>query len=474
MKNLFVKRTLSIVTAAALVLSAGTVPSFAYIERGDVIITGDSSYSMDIGETAAISISPYAEEHYPGCGMPECPESCEDKIIDRDGEESSCIVYVNGQPECVCAGRTMVMYNADVQVSSSDSSVAEAAYDGNGTVTISAKASGNAEISIEAAFREYNTANKTVSVNVKSEMEDNNDENTGGSGDNSSSDENTGGNSSNSSGGSSDNGNDSYGGGGSSDGTTSGGSSSSSGGGGSSGGGSGSNVSDNSDIDQPDDKTSADDGQAEDPSDENKNDAQDNNKTDVKYPVIDPIITPTVNFIDVSGWAEEYIMYLAQRGIVNGKTESSFAPNDMITRAEFVKILAGVAGADIITVSVSPFSDVAAGAWYAPYVAWASANGIVQGGNNGFSPNSNISRQDMAVMISRYVNTVSVNKLTPVNARITFDDNAEISSYAADAVAEMQQAGIIDGNGNNCFAPKDYATRAAACKMLAMVMQKTV
>ena len=69
MKNFFRKRTLSIAAVAALVLSSGTVPSFAYIERGDVTITGDSSYSMEIGETASISISPYAEEHYPGCGM---------------------------------------------------------------------------------------------------------------------------------------------------------------------------------------------------------------------------------------------------------------------------------------------------------------------------------------------------------------------------------------------------------------------
>ena len=165
--------------------------------------------------------------------------------------------------------------------------------------------------------------------------------------------------------------------------------------------------------------------------------------------------------------------YLAEKSIVSGKTANTFAPNDFVTRAEFVKIIAGVAGADVTSAAGSSFSDVDAGAWYAPYVAWAAENGIVTGSGDKFNPNSRITRQDMAVIIDRYVEKLAPKKLENVNDKVDFADNSSISSYAADAVASMQQAGIISGKGANNFAPKDNATRAEACKMLAMVMQKT-
>ena len=59
----------------AVMLLAGTfaVPSFAFIERGDVQINGESSYTLEVGETAELSITPYAEEHLPVCGMSDCP-----------------------------------------------------------------------------------------------------------------------------------------------------------------------------------------------------------------------------------------------------------------------------------------------------------------------------------------------------------------------------------------------------------------
>ena len=89
-------------------------------------------------------------------------------------------------------------------------------------------------------------------------------------------------------------------------------------------------------------------------------------------------------------------------------------PNDFVTRAEFVKIIAGVAGADVTSAAGSSFSDVDAGAWYAPYVAWAAENDIVTGSGDKFNPNSRITRQDMAVIIDRYV-----EKLAPKSWRMS-------------------------------------------------------
>lgn len=442
MKKRLWKRALCCAVSAAMVLSATAVSAFAYIDRGDVKIEGDSSYTLQVGETVELSVSPYAEEHYPGCQMPECPEICGEK---------NCIEYVNGQQECVCSGKEMQLFEAVVTVDSSDSGVAETSYDGNGSITITAKSAGDAEITITAALREYNTAEETVSVTVQD------DSGNGGSGNN----------------------------------------------GGSSGGGGSAETEQYTVIFESNggsvvEKQTVADGQKvsrpEDPTkegfvfegwytDSGMTTAYDFGSEVTKSFTLyakwtekdaDPI--PEISFQDVpsDAWYAEYVTYLAEKSIVSGKTENTFAPNDFVTRAEFVKIIAGVAGADVTSAAGSSFSDVDAGAWYAPYVAWAAENGIVTGSGDKFNPNSRITRQDMAVIIDRYVEKLAPKKLENVNDKVDFADNSSISSYAADAVASMQQAGIISEKGANNFAPKDNATRAEACKILAMVMQKTI
>ena len=458
MKKRLWKRALCCAVSAAMVLSATAVSAFAYIDRGDVKIEGDSSYTLQVGETVELSVSPYAEEHYPGCQMPECPEICGEK---------NCIEYVNGQQECVCNGKEMQLFEAAVTVDSSDSGVAETSYDGNGSITITAKSAGDAEITITAALREYNTAEETVSVTVQ----DDSGEQPGGGGD----DKDPGDDSGN--GGSGNNG-------------------------GSSGGGDSSETEQYTVIFKSNggsvvEKQTVADGQKvsrpEDPTkegfvfegwytDSGMTTAYDFGSEVTKSFTLyakwaekdaDPV--PEISFQDVpsDAWYAEYVTYLAEKSIVSGKTANTFAPNDFVTRAEFVKIIAGVAGADVTSAAGSSFSDVDAGAWYAPYVAWAAENGIVTGSGDKFNPNSRITRQDMAVIIDRYVEKLAPKKLENVNDKVDFADNSSISSYAADAVASMQQAGIISGKGANNFAPKDNATRAEACKMLAMVMQKT-
>lgn len=441
MKKRLWKRALCCAVSAAMVLSATAVSAFAYIDRGDVKIEGYSSYTLQVGETVELSVSPYAEEHYPGCQMPECPEICGEK---------NCIEYVNGQQECVCNGKEMQLFEAVVTVDSSDSGVAETSYDGNGSITITAKSAGDAEITITAALREYNTAEETVSVTVQD------DSGNGGSG-------NNGG---------------------------------SSGGGGSaeteqytvifeSNGGSvveKQTVADGQKVSRPEDPTKegfvfegwyTDSGMTT--AYDFGSEVTESFTLYAKWTEKDADPVPEISFQDVpsDAWYAEYVTYLTEKSIVSGKTENTFAPNDFVTRAEFVKIIAGVAGADVTSAAGSSFSDVDAGAWYAPYVAWAAENGIVTGSGDKFNPNSRITRQDMAVIIDRYVEKLAPKKLENVNDKVDFADNSSISSYAADAVASMQQAGIISGKGANNFAPKDNATRAEACKMLAMVMQKT-
>lgn len=184
-----------------------------------------------------------------------------------------------------------------------------------------------------------------------------------------------------------------------------------------------------------------------------------------------PVQEVTFSDVPSDAWYAEYVSYLAGKGIVNGKAENTFAPDAQITRAEFVKIIAGVAGADVSGSAASGFSDVASDAWYAPYVAWGVKNGIINGTSaTTFNPNGNITREDMATIIKRYTDFAKFTLPTDT-AAADFSDSAQISSYAADAVKAMQQANIINGKGDNTFAPKDNATRAEACKMLTVLMK---
>lgn len=179
-------------------------------------------------------------------------------------------------------------------------------------------------------------------------------------------------------------------------------------------------------------------------------------------------------YIDVpsDAWYAEYVNELSERGIVNGRTEGKFEPEAPVTRAEFVKLAAGIAGADVSRYSVSAFDDVSANAWYAPYVAWAAETGIVTGCSDAeFCPDREISRQDMAVILCRLAEK-SGDVLKSDNPPLTFADAAEIAPYAEDAVAAMQKAGVISGRGGQKFAPRENATRAEACKMLVTLAEQ--
>lgn len=186
---------------------------------------------------------------------------------------------------------------------------------------------------------------------------------------------------------------------------------------------------------------------------------------------INPSYSP---FIDVpsSRWSATYINKLASLGIINGTGGGYFEPNLYVTREEFVKMLAGVAKANTSGYYTSRFPDVPSTRWSAPYVAWAASHGITAGTDGGkFAPTMHITRQEMATMIYRYVQ--SAGKTLPLqNTQIAFADANKIDSWAQVPVSVMQQAGIISGNvtnGRYTFDPMIPATREECAKMLAVL-----
>ncbi len=175
-----------------------------------------------------------------------------------------------------------------------------------------------------------------------------------------------------------------------------------------------------------------------------------------------------VSFSDLgdAAWAKEAVTFLANKAIINGKTASSFAPNDDITRAEFAKIVVKAFGLEDTSASVSSFSDVSASDWYYTAVASAYNKGIIKGYENGtFGVNDKITRQDMAVIIYRAAQ-VAGKTIEATKAEVAFADSADIATYAAEAVATLQKGGVINGMTATTFAPTATATRAQAAQMI--------
>ena len=176
---------------------------------------------------------------------------------------------------------------------------------------------------------------------------------------------------------------------------------------------------------------------------------------------------PIPAFTDIKNhWAEDNIIFVASRGLLTGTGNNQFSPNTGMTRGMFVTALGRLAGIDPADYKTGKFTDVKADAYYAPYVNWAAEKGIVNGTTaTTFSPDTNITREQMAVIMAGYAKKLGY-ELPVAHDAVTFADNAQISGWAAKEVKAMQQAGIMAGKGGNRFDPKGTATRAEVATVL--------
>ncbi len=184
-----------------------------------------------------------------------------------------------------------------------------------------------------------------------------------------------------------------------------------------------------------------------------------------------------VGFADVSAENEafEAVMYLAERGIVNGKTETEFCPDDGLKREEFAKILA--AAFSLTAQDNAPvFYDVPAGTWYADFVRSVSAAGYMQGiSDTLFGTGMALSRQDLAVLLKRYADAAKLS-LSSDNT-VLYADAEETAAYAREAAMTLAAANVMPGRSDNLWHPQAEATRAEAAaalyQMLMLQKQQT-
>lgn len=175
---------------------------------------------------------------------------------------------------------------------------------------------------------------------------------------------------------------------------------------------------------------------------------------------------PARAFQDVSTgqWYHEAVDYVLARGLMNGTSATAFSPNEGTTRGMLVTILYRLAGSP--AAERAAFADVAPGAWYADGVNWAAANGIVNGtSETTFAPHSGVTREQLAAILYRYVQYLGQTPAAP-DTLSQYADGGQVSGYARDAMAWASGQGLITGRTPTTIAPAGSASRAETATIL--------
>ncbi|WP_160398309.1 alpha-amylase family glycosyl hydrolase [Paenibacillus sp. MMS18-CY102] len=190
------------------------------------------------------------------------------------------------------------------------------------------------------------------------------------------------------------------------------------------------------------------------------------------------VLTFDKTFTDISPsfWAAQDIKTMAAKHIVNGNTATTFNPNGQVTRAEFAALLVRALGLEASAEAKTPFSDVAAGAWYAPEVTAAYEAGVVSGADAAhFRPNAQVTREEMAVMIARALDKLGKLPAAPADAALLsqYGDGASVSAWAKEGMLYSLQAQILRGDAASKLQPSSYTTRAEAAVVLNRLLNYT-
>ena len=181
-------------------------------------------------------------------------------------------------------------------------------------------------------------------------------------------------------------------------------------------------------------------------------------------------VTPTqpgLPFTDVSKgeWYYDGVNDLYRRGIMDGTTETLFAPSQGLSRGQLAMIFYRMAGEPEVTAK-DTYSDVPAGLWCAKAVTWASANGLVLGYEDGtFRPDQPVQRQQLVAMLFRYAAFCGMSAVTLEENLLSFQDVGAVSGYALPAMNWAVGRGILLGS-ENYLMPREQATRAQVAMVL--------
>lgn len=198
---------------------------------------------------------------------------------------------------------------------------------------------------------------------------------------------------------------------------------------------------------------------------------------DINAPGPYAVMSFTNQFGDTAGhWAQQDIDWMARRLLVNGVSPTTFRPQGSVTRAEFAAMLVRALGIQVSANSQDDsFTDVKKDAWYHEAVLTAASKGLVNGLEAGrFAPDETISREHMAVMISRAFAFMGLDSSSSVD-KISIDDFADsdrIQSWARADVELALKEGLIQGMSDEVFEPGGVTTRAQAVIVIRRLLKK--
>ena len=178
-------------------------------------------------------------------------------------------------------------------------------------------------------------------------------------------------------------------------------------------------------------------------------------------------------FVDVAktSWYYGNIKYVWQHDIMNGVSDTKFAPESSMTRAMFVTVLYRLEGSPSVEgLATPPFTDIGASnySWAYNAIVWAYNTGVTKGTSaTTFAPGAAITRQEIVTMLYRYAGSPAVS------GSLIFGDSSVISSWARSAVQWANSIGIITGYPNGNFGPVDATTRGQMAAIVHRYMQLT-
>jgi len=180
------------------------------------------------------------------------------------------------------------------------------------------------------------------------------------------------------------------------------------------------------------------------------------------------IVEKELPFVDIkeNAFYMNALKYMYTRAYVTGTTKTTFSPNDKLSRAMLVTILWNMEERPK-TDGENKFPDVKNGVWYTDAIIWASSNGVVNGNKDGtFSPNNNITRQEVAIMLANYAKYKGYD-ITSDKDLSSFKDNNKIASWAIESVRWAVENKVISGAENGTkINPLNNATRGEAITMI--------
>ena len=168
-------------------------------------------------------------------------------------------------------------------------------------------------------------------------------------------------------------------------------------------------------------------------------------------------------------WAKAAIDYLYENGYITGYDDDTFRPENAVTREEFVTMLIKAFKADMENAECN-FSDISETDWCFKYVAAAQRDKIAEGADGRFGKGDGITRQDMCAMLARAAEVYKLSLKKKYDAQL-YDDSEEIAAYALQSVQKLQEAGVVNGVGDNKFDPRGTVNRAMAAKVIYEIIQ---